>query len=392
MPTVEHLITNTRRQVEKINPDKFACEIRNIICTKLGTEISGISDFIHSNPIVPSREITGLIRCSRINDYLKSEGKPHLLNVIYDTPLPKSELLREKGGIGTKIGFVNHTIRMIGNDDVPYFCQKGNKIDIRSICKKVSSKYDIQYPSEISQSIKLLTIWNNIITKNLDNSALEIIEFKSTLWQEVIPQVKDIIQSHDYTILLSDLLATLPTILNTLTEQGIKWWQIPTKKALLKVYKKGEGEIEEVYCLNDMPYFKYSLLKTSKWDFLECSALNECTLAPCVELYVLCFLLMPQYFHYGNLYNKHLIVEEWLRKNCTINRDVVRLNTDGFSSIPIATVLATCRNGLKKFQSYMLDSSIYNIDTYRKAAYSAAENGVSQLTPVNFNNHFIRVN
>lgn len=118
MESTQNLLDLANKAIEiRNNPTPLAYKIRRIFLKNLGFEISGVADFMHANPLIPSREITGMYRLLKVNDFLESRNCPHLLNIIYDTPLPLNEMMREQGGIGLRFGFLNRTVQIINDKE-----------------------------------------------------------------------------------------------------------------------------------------------------------------------------------------------------------------------------------------------------------------------------------
>jgi len=310
--------------------------------------IIGISDFLHLNPSLPNRELSGLMRLQKINEFLASltfnKTPLKIVPIVYDHTLPRSEASREGGGFGFFTGALKKTIPIIECPERHYRKQRPVAINSLDCIEQGVKRLHLWYPdipesfifSHLSDSLDwIFNLYNEAIEIKEKNAATHIVEFKKAVYRHI-----GIDGEYEW-YLLSNQYDKMAMVLEELIDSGIQWQSLPKvnlKQSLFTIIDElgnNVGQILPNGYSSTIAFYddKHKQLRWS-WDQV-LAALRKGQLIPSVELYFLIFILTPAWLHFGNLYDHHLNICQWFyEKNPNYPR-FIRLGKDGGNSIPL---------------------------------------------------------
>jgi hypothetical protein len=336
----------------------------------------GVSDFIHLNPSLPNREISGLLRLTCINDRLRLAGTSGEIQCFaYDTPLPINEARAEKGGIGFYVGLRSRTIQIIELVASPYADQACMSLDIDSVLDHCTVNLRRALPDHhrvgdvMAELRQMLLVYQRALGTSR-TAATQLAYFK----QEVYSWVAGM----DFSITpLSSERGSLASVLAGLEEEGIDWWQLPTSSGRLFRWFTLEGKPHGAVFRNDgglIHQFDGGSQTLSPEDTRE--LIRAGRLHPSVELYLLAFVVAPAWLHFGNTYGGAERVWRWLQQAGGEHPKFVSIGGDGNNSIPLGDTLCPTRSGRRLRALLAVDLVARGRHVVRKAANVVANTGL----------------
>jgi hypothetical protein len=342
---IEQLLEQVSMASVKVNSyeSDMVQKIRRILFND--RSIIGLSDFLHLNPSLPNRELSGLMRLQKINEFLASltfnKTSLKIVPIVYDHTLPRSEASREGGGFGFLTGTLKKTIPIIECPDRHYRKQRPIAINCLDYTEQGVKRLHLWYPdipesflsSHLNDSLWIFNLYNEGIGIKEKNAATHIVEFKKAVYRRI-----GIDGEYEWS-LLSNQYDKMAMVLEELIYRGIQWQSLPLgnlKQSLFTIIDELGHNVGKI-----LPNGYSSALacydnKQLRWSWEQVlAALRKGQLIPSIELYFLIFILTPAWLHFGNLYDHHFKVCHWFYdKNPNYPR-FIRLGEDGDNSIPL---------------------------------------------------------
>lgn len=345
----------------------LAIDVRAAIQSHLGRNVGAVADFLHLNPSLPTRELTGLTRVSAIEEALADRGL-ELLNIIYDLTMPIHEMAREGGGIGFRLGFLPRSIKIIKKPETLYLQQVANPVDTQALTTAIRRRYDAKsldtrtppQRDRLAQVVQLFDLYNSAIEAG-DDARRTITRFKMNVHKAF---------AHDPTdnwVCLSDLIPLVFCIIEILDNHGVPWFEIPTnKKGYIARLISSDGTYAKVAAANGKPLVDGQADGVRTWADLIAKG-KHTEVLPSVELYLLTLVIAPSLCHFGNLYDNHAAVERWLTASLGEQHNLIRIAGDAENSIPLGTTVTTTRHGHEQYSLLSVDAGIIPGDQLRSA-------------------------
>ena len=366
---ISQLPQETARALDACNqgPSALTADVRAAMQSHLGRNISAVADFLHLNPSMPTRELTGIKRLDAVRTALADRGVG-MLNVVYDLTMPIHEMAREGGGAGFRLGFLPRSVKIIGDARALYCQQSALPLDTQAVRSAIHQRYhdkgiDIDKPPQrdrFDQVMNLLDLFNDSMQPG-DDARRSILRFKMNAY-------KNLTNCHtDDWVSLSDLIPLVFRIIEILDNHGVPWFQIPTNgKGYIARIITSDGTYTKVANADGKPVVDSQTSAIADWGDLIAKGQNS-KLLPSVELYLLTLVIAPGLCHFGNLYGNHTAVEQWLSASLGQKHNLIRIAGDYENSIPLGQTTTTTRHGHEHYSLLSVDAGIIPEDELRTA-------------------------
>jgi hypothetical protein len=330
-----------------INTDNpVAWRIREILFPR--QNVVGVADFMHANPSMPNREITGLIRLQKINEGLGEVNKNEPLTlkiatIMYDQTLPRSESANEGGGCGIYTGLQKNTEHIISNPEAVYWRQPAKPVCIEKYIDKAINRVCRWYEGIKQEELRaylqnkitpVLSLLNSkIVSTNNAGDAIHL--FKKSMYAILLSDL-----SIEWS-LLSSFYSRIALALDELFSLGIDWRTIPISNPQMQLFTLiNENGQHLGYISLDGTYlsivYRNGRRQRIEWNLIA-EGLQNRNIIPSWEIYFIVYVIAPAWLHFGNLYNKHYQLMEWWKTKATILKNF-RIGQDGDNSIPLGKV------------------------------------------------------